>query len=284
MKLPEILLTLRTNLEATQSDVATALGVSDKTISKWETGASSPDLDMLCALASYYHVTTDYLLGLSSVQHVTLDEQVTSAFADLTAPEGALTAFHLNELLLPILFSLHPDGNEAQAGCTLPPVPGNPVRSCISSPNLYQLTLRSRESNFCATMLRNEANFQWLRDADAQADMVRHLRFFSSAEALSLCAFLYAETHPQLFSLPFVAKKTGIAQDNLLSLMEQACELGFCNVHQAHMASGNTTLYESSGTALPLLLLSVVRELSCPGNCHNYYLNAGNQMIGGHNA
>lgn len=284
MKLPETLLSLRTALGVTQSDVATALAVSDKTISKWETGASAPDLDMLCALASYYHVTTDYLLGLSTRQQVTLDEQLASAFAPLSAPQGALTAFQLNETLLPLLFSLHRNGREANEGTLLPPTPSTPVRSCISTPSLYQFTLHSRESNFCALMLRNEDNFHWLQDADAQADMARYLRFFAADGAFALCAFLYSDTHPQLFSLPFVSKKTGIAEDTLLPLMQQACELHLCAAQQAHMASGHTTLYESNGTALPLLLLSVVRELSCPGNCHSYYLNAGNHMIGGHDA
>lgn len=61
----EKLVELRTSRGVTQEDVAQSLSVSNKTISKWETGASAPDLPMLVELAYYYGVTTDALLGLS---------------------------------------------------------------------------------------------------------------------------------------------------------------------------------------------------------------------------
>ena len=55
---------LRSAKNVTQEDVALALGVSNKTVSKWENGTSTPDLTMLVALAGYYDVSTDVLLGL----------------------------------------------------------------------------------------------------------------------------------------------------------------------------------------------------------------------------
>ena len=65
IKIAEILAQLRTSKGVTQDDVSKALGISNKTISKWENGTSSPDLTMLVALAEYYNVSTDTLLGLS---------------------------------------------------------------------------------------------------------------------------------------------------------------------------------------------------------------------------
>ena len=44
---------LRTAKGITQEEVAKALEVSNKTISKWENGTSSPELSMLAALAKY---------------------------------------------------------------------------------------------------------------------------------------------------------------------------------------------------------------------------------------
>lgn len=55
---------LRIAKGVTQGEVASALSVSNKTISKWENGTSSPDLSMLVSLAKYYDVSTDTLLGL----------------------------------------------------------------------------------------------------------------------------------------------------------------------------------------------------------------------------
>ena len=64
-KIAEKLVELRTSKGVTQEDVAQSLSISNKTVSKWENGASTPDLSMLVELSKYYGVTTDTLLGLS---------------------------------------------------------------------------------------------------------------------------------------------------------------------------------------------------------------------------
>ena len=46
-----------------QSDIANALGISKATYSTYEIGTRTPPADMLCKLADYFNVTTDYLLG-----------------------------------------------------------------------------------------------------------------------------------------------------------------------------------------------------------------------------
>ena len=49
----------------TQSELAELLGVSQQTISKYENGSREPDLENLIRMSKVFHVTTDYLLGLS---------------------------------------------------------------------------------------------------------------------------------------------------------------------------------------------------------------------------
>lgn len=53
----------RKNLGLTQQQLADKLSVSFQAVSKWENGHSVPDVPMLCALADYFEVTTDELLG-----------------------------------------------------------------------------------------------------------------------------------------------------------------------------------------------------------------------------
>lgn len=50
---------LRKSKGYTQQEAADLLGVSNKTVSNWETGASSPDISLLPALAELYGVTCD---------------------------------------------------------------------------------------------------------------------------------------------------------------------------------------------------------------------------------
>lgn len=58
----EFLAILRKSKGYTQQEAADRLGVSNKTVSSWETGASSPDISMLPAIAELYGVTCDELL------------------------------------------------------------------------------------------------------------------------------------------------------------------------------------------------------------------------------
>lgn len=58
----EFIAILRKSNGYTQQEVADRLGVSNKTVSSWETGASCPDIAMLPAIAELFGVTCDELL------------------------------------------------------------------------------------------------------------------------------------------------------------------------------------------------------------------------------
>ena len=47
-------------------EAAEKLGVSQPTLSSWESGRKSPTLDKLESMSHLYGVTTDFLLGLTS--------------------------------------------------------------------------------------------------------------------------------------------------------------------------------------------------------------------------
>lgn len=59
----EFLAALRRSRGLTQEQVAEALCVSNKTISKWESGSGLPDITILPDLAEFYHVTADDVLA-----------------------------------------------------------------------------------------------------------------------------------------------------------------------------------------------------------------------------
>lgn len=63
MNLGKTILELRKKKNVTQEDLAAELGVTAAAVSKWENGYTLPDILMLCALADFFQVTTDELLG-----------------------------------------------------------------------------------------------------------------------------------------------------------------------------------------------------------------------------
>ena len=62
MTISERLLKLRKEKGLSQEDLANELGVSRQTVSKWETGESSPDFDKIIPLCKFYGITSDELL------------------------------------------------------------------------------------------------------------------------------------------------------------------------------------------------------------------------------
>lgn len=63
MNLGHNILTLRRQKGITQEELAAALGVTAAAVSKWENNYTLPDVLMLGALADFFTVTTDELLG-----------------------------------------------------------------------------------------------------------------------------------------------------------------------------------------------------------------------------
>lgn len=67
----ETIKSLRETVNITQSELGKQLNVTRSSINAWEQGVSVPSTALLVQLAQFFHVSTDYLLGLE--QNLTLD-------------------------------------------------------------------------------------------------------------------------------------------------------------------------------------------------------------------
>ena len=56
---------LRKEKDLKQEELANALNVSKGIISLWENGLREPTMSNLVTIASYFHVSIDYLVGLN---------------------------------------------------------------------------------------------------------------------------------------------------------------------------------------------------------------------------
>lgn len=63
MMLNENIREIRKSKNMTQEQLAEAMGVSTASVSKWETGQSAPEISALTALADFFEVSVDMLLG-----------------------------------------------------------------------------------------------------------------------------------------------------------------------------------------------------------------------------
>ena len=63
LSLPANISKLRKEHSMTQEQLAEALNVSNRTVSRWETGSNMPDLDILIEMSDYYEVDLRELLN-----------------------------------------------------------------------------------------------------------------------------------------------------------------------------------------------------------------------------
>ncbi len=92
----------------TQMELGERLNYSDKTISKWERGESSPDLGALVEMADMFDVTLDYLIRSESIEEamverktkdVSFNRRAVSYIAECGAWIVAIFAFIITTLI-----------------------------------------------------------------------------------------------------------------------------------------------------------------------------------------
>jgi len=78
----EMLKELREKRDVSQREIAEALDVTSAAVSAWETGAKKPRFDKLQALADYFGVNPDYLMGGSAFDESYYINREASEIAD----------------------------------------------------------------------------------------------------------------------------------------------------------------------------------------------------------
>ena len=58
----------------TQEMLADALGVTSQAVSRWESGGSYPDMELMPSIANYFGVTIDELFGYNNERSKKIDE------------------------------------------------------------------------------------------------------------------------------------------------------------------------------------------------------------------
>ncbi|MDR0905046.1 MAG: helix-turn-helix domain-containing protein [Oscillospiraceae bacterium] len=97
--LAENLKKLRHGRDLTQEDLAEFIGVSAQSISKWERGDNLPDITILPAIANFFEVTTDDLLGMNAIRDEKrigeMNATVDAMYNDPTIPEDEKWERHI---------------------------------------------------------------------------------------------------------------------------------------------------------------------------------------------
>ena len=70
IKIGEKLAELRNKKGLTQQALARALGITRSSVNAWEMGISHPSIEKIIDLAQFFHISTDYLLGINNSEYI----------------------------------------------------------------------------------------------------------------------------------------------------------------------------------------------------------------------
>lgn len=79
IKLGEKIRELRRRDRKKQEELAMALGVTSQAVSRWEANGGYPDIEILPAIANYFHITIDELFGYDSDRQTKLQSYIEQA-------------------------------------------------------------------------------------------------------------------------------------------------------------------------------------------------------------
>lgn len=275
------LVALRAEKGATQEDVAQSLQVSNKTVSKWETGVSMPDLPMLIALARYYGVTTDALLGLSEERYADTQQEVRAAFRGLDRRESVCKAFETVRSIIPAVFDTMSqyEDNVYDDEQVFPTDISRYYRSHIATHEFFDFVASSEDVNIAVMMLRNKSNFAWMKDAERQAQIVRLFAYLADAQTISVLHFIHTEVCSESFTADYIAAHTGVAQARVAEILDELCAVGECRHVTAHLIEGEVRVYECMGDGMLLSLITLAYESMCGKRLYAFNYNGRCKMI-----
>ncbi len=237
MSLNENITKFRTKRGETQSQLADILGVSNRTVSKWECGDGDPDILTLMKLAEHYNVSLDDLCGFEPAKTdapPSPETVIAEAFRKL---------YRTTRELRDNLGLVRKECPEA--GMTPPPYvleqagkPYETIATGLYTDGVWSHFVNSHENNLAVTLLRNDENFAWLRDrAD---DLTTVFAWLTDTDILKFLYLTLSKALPHGFTAEYVAETYGIPAEKARGFLEFAGSIS----HEAELLDGTVTVYE----------------------------------------
>ena len=276
----EILLELRTKKGVTQEEAAANLGVSNKTVSKWETGVSLPETEYLTGIADYYGVSINELFDRET-SGKDIRDLIWRQYNDLSKSETVIKSFRMAH---DVIIAIHANfvgrnGNDYPDPRQIFGYPDYFNRSVFSSNGAFELLLNSKHANMAVMLAGNENDFSWL--TEKAGDYMPLLKFLSDANALKLFQLMNSQKFPVEFTADFIAAAAKIDENRAAEILDEAVKFEICRVEEMHLKDGLTKLYHSDGNGYILSALTLIYEWACGAPNHYNNHRHGEKLIRG---
>lgn len=252
MTLAEHIANCRNAAGETQGQLAELLGVSNRTVSKWENAEGEPDVAAMMKIAEHYGVTLDELCGFEAAK--------TEKKAAPSPDEAALRAFSES---FDVLKRLRTDMSTGEDDGFVPPsllteeYQKMGVRSTgIFTSRIFSFFVNSPDNNLSLNLLRNSENFGWIDTMSEKFSVL--FSFLADADIRKLLKFLLTDTFPFHFTAEYAAETAGIPAEKAEAFLNYTTYS-----EEVELAEGRQKIYqgiEPRKLGLYLAILSCAYE------------------------
>jgi transcriptional regulator with XRE-family HTH domain len=280
LKIGEKLSLLRNQKGVTQEAVADALGISNKTISKWETGLSVPETEYIPMLSDYFNVSTDEIFGRTTSKS-SMEDIIAKEYDGLSHFESVNKSFALAfEVIRQSLWKI---GNNPSSEKVVPEhiisSNENMYRASVSNDIGYEMFINSPYTNLSVMLFQNECDFSWMDD-DSQ-EFSNLFRLLGDIDGIKMVKLMYTQGFPSTFTADYIAKKADMEEEKAKALLEYSVNAKVCAKLEANLRDGKTDLYHCHHSGMVLAILNLAFELVCGQNNNEYWHGGRVKMIRG---
>ena len=259
-KFPQLLSEERTRRGYTQKQVAEALGVSDKTYSKWETGVNEMTVETLCRLAEFYGCSPAVFFAEER------PAQGSPTQRDLKTMTPVQAFLYLREMIdeAYAVFSdfewMRNPGLGADENLPTLPAPENDLGGFISIGDGFLLRQWDADADLRLLLLPSENGNAWLKEeTEALSALFRAL---SHAE---LTALLLLSPEDSWFTPEYLSRETDLSVEEVRESMELFCRLRLSFRRTTRTPGGSRETYSRPNTRLLRAILTLAHRLVTKG-------------------
>lgn len=240
----------RKSRNLTQKQVAEALGISDKTYSKWETGETEPGIELLCRLAAYYGLSPAAFFASEAAES---GSPIRAGLKTLPASRALLRCREImDEAFDGLRDNLqwameHADGPIPDPADQLeaPPAPEVPDAGCFDMAGALFLRHWGRDADLRLLLLPNESADGWLPE-----DAPDLSALFRACADTALLAFLLRSPREDYYTAEHLAAQCGMQPEAAAKSLDTLTDFGLCFRQHAELAQGPRDLYRQGDTRL----------------------------------
>lgn len=270
------LIFLRKERGETQAVVANALGISDKTYSKWETGDNEPDFQMIEKLADYFGVSP--LSFFTEHDTAQTEVQIEAEFDGLlNTADSVGKAFEIQFYAIRTLAKKAICHQLSEQPIISPPINRvNPKNdhaiTAFASSGAYSMMFNGLDANISLSIMPSADQYTWMRTENSR--LSDYLSLIGDSDMLRCLCYMISSDYANRYSARYLGEKSGVAAEKVTELLHKAELLGICKKTIAHIGDKTAELFSITANQM-LLGIFILTHLSLPETEKNgcYYTN-----------